>query len=403
MPRTGDDDLYRPNPSVMKVLHVIPSLDPASGGPPIVAAGLAAAQAGLGCQTQIVSYRFPKAESRVNTALKAIPNIDRVKLEYLTPLTRAERFLARGARRSLEVMVEQFDLIHLHGVWDPVIRAAASATLQKRKPFVLTPHGMLDPWSLQQKPVRKQIALRLGYRRMLDGAAFLHFLTDAERDGTADLHLKSPPLVIPNGIFLEELGPLPQRGVFRAAQPEFAGGKLILFLGRLHFKKGLDILGDAFASVAREFPDAHLIVAGPDYGAREAFQSQVARLGISTKVHLVGPLYGAEKIAAYHDCDCFCLPSRQEGFSLAIIEAMVCEAPVVITPECHFPEVAKAGAGIIVELNATGVAGGISTIFRDASAARKMGENGRNLVMGRYTWEKVAKEMIDGYRRIVQD
>jgi glycosyltransferase involved in cell wall biosynthesis len=262
---------------------------------------------------------------------------------------------------------------------------------------------MLDPWSLQQKPVRKRIALRLGYRRMLDGAAFLHFLTDAERNGTTGLHLKSRPVVIPNGIFLEELGPLPQRGVFRAAHPEFADGKLILFLGRLHFKKGLDILGDAFAIVAREFSGAHLIVAGPDYGAREAFESQIARLGISSKVHLVGPLYGAEKIAAYCDCDCFCLPSRQEGFSLAIIEAMACEAPVVITPECHFPEVAGAGAGVIVGLNAIAVAGGISTILRDASGARKMGENGRGLVVGRYTWEKVAKEMVDGYQRIVRD
>jgi len=400
-PTDADDDLYRSKSSVMKVLHVIPSLDPASGGPPIVAASLAAAQAALGCESHIVSYRFPKADSRILTALRTIPGIDRVKLEYLTPLTRGEPFFARGARRSLAMMVEPFDLIHLHGVWDPVIRAAALACSEKRKPFVLTPHGMLDPWALRQKALKKRMALLLGYRRMLNDAAFLHFLTDAQNDRTAALHLTSPAKVIPNGIFLEEVDPLPQAGAFCAAHPEFGSGKLVLFLGRLHYKKGLDILADAFAVVSREFADAHLVVAGPDYGAQAGFEFQIARLGIAAKVHLLGPLYGAQKLAAYRDCNCFCLPSRQEGFSLAIIEAMACEAPVVISTACYFAEAAEAGAGIVTELDAAAVAAGIATVFRDAPAARMMGKKGRELVVRRYTWREVAREMAKGYGGIV--
>src|SRR6202034_2683125 len=157
----------------MRILHGIPSLDPATGGPPMVAARLAAAQAALGCEVEVVSYRFPRAQGRIDASLATVPNISKVKFEYLPPLTRPERFLARGARRRLEPIVRQFDILHLHGVWDPLTYAMGSLAARVRKPFVLTPHGMLDPWAMTQKGWKKRIALVLGYRRMLNEAAFL--------------------------------------------------------------------------------------------------------------------------------------------------------------------------------------------------------------------------------------
>jgi glycosyltransferase involved in cell wall biosynthesis len=383
----------------MKVLHAIPSLDPATGGPPVVALRLAAAQSALGCQTQIVSYRFPNAESRVAASLATIPRVANVKLEYLPPLTRYERFFARGARSTLAPMISQFDLIHLHGVWDPIIKAVADLAHQQKKPYVLTPHGMLDPWAISQKKWKKQLALTLGYRPMLNNAAFLHYLNEDEKKLAQPLGIKSPARVLPNGIFLEELDPLPPKGQFRAKHPEFADAELIFFLSRLHYKKGLDFLADAFAIVAKEFPDARLIVAGPDDGAKASFESQIERLGIAPRVHLVGPLYAAGKLAALRDCDVFCLPSRQEGFSLAITEAMACNAPVVISTECHFPEVAEARAGVIAPLDATAIAAGLTTVLKDKPAAEKMGENGRNLIVTRFTWPNVATQMIEYYKQ----
>ena len=362
---------------VMKVLHVIQSMDPAGGGPPMVAARLAAAQATLRCQVQVISYRFPGSDARIAAALSTIPEFSGVKLEYFAPLTKPELFLTGGARRRFEPIVQRFDLIHLHGVWDPLVYAVGALAARLRKPFVLTPHGMLDPWSLAQKRWKKRLALTLGYRHMLNNAAFLHFLNADECALAKHLGLTSPGRIIPNGIFLQELDPLPDKGAFRAAHPEFAGAKLVLFLSRLHYKKGLDFLADAFAVVARNFTDAHLIVAGPDDGARAAFESQIARLGIARRVHLVGPLYANQKLAALRDCDCFCLPSRQEGFSLAITEAMACEAPVVISTECHFPEVREAGAGVVAELNAPAIAAGIETVLGDPRAAAQMGRAGR--------------------------
>jgi glycosyltransferase involved in cell wall biosynthesis len=385
----------------MKVLHAIPSLDPASGGPPLVAAGLAAAQAALGAEVHLVAYSFPNADQRVATALGSIPGIDRVHIDYLAPLSRAERFLARKARRDLRDKVHQFDIIHLHGVWDPLIRAVATVAQWSQKPFVLTPHGMLDPWSLRQKAVKKRAALLLGYRHMLNRAAFLHFLTDDERDGTAALNLQSPSRVIPNGLFFEEFQPLPPRGSFRSAHPAIADRPMVLFLSRLHYKKGLDILAPAFARVVREIPSTQLVVAGPDYGQKAAFEQQVQQLALGQSVHVVGPLYGAEKIAAYVDCDCFCLPSRQEGFSLAIIEALACQAPVVITPECHFPQAPKAGAGIVATLDTDAIAAALIKILADLPSARTMGQRGRDLVQQHFTWPRVARKMLDSYAEFI--
>jgi len=385
----------------MKILHVIPSMDPASGGPPMIAARFAAAQSMLGCEMQIIAYEFPKAEARIAEALKTIPHIDNVKLKYLPPLTKAERFFARGARHRLEPILQQFDLIHLHGVWDPIIYAASFVARKLQKPYVITLHGMLEPWSLGQKRLKKKIALALGYKEMLSKAAFLHCGTADERDVTETLHLNSPTKIVPNGIFLEEIDPLPEKGSFRAQHPEFAAAQYVLFLSRLHHQKGLDILGEAFAIVAREFPAAHLVIAGPDYGARASFETQIAILGIAPRVHLIGPLYGAQKLGALRDCDCFCLPSRHEGFSVAVLEALACQAPVVITPGCHFPEVRESGSGIIADLNATSIAEGIATMLRDPATARQMGQTGRKLVIDRYTWPQAAALLISGYREVL--
>ena len=377
-------------------------MDPVTGGPPMIAARFAAAQSALGCDLEIVSYRFPNAEARISAALKTIPNFETVKLEFLPPLTKAERFFARGARRRLRPFLQRFYLVHLHGVWDPLIFGIAGLSEKLGKPYAVTLHGMLNPWSLGQSRLKKTIALALGYKRMLNHAAFLHYGNLDERRLTESLHLTPPATIVPNGIFLEEFDSLPEKGAFRAEHPEFAGAKLVLFLSRLHYQKGLDILADAFAIVAGEFPDARLIVAGPDDGARSDFESRVARLGITPRVHLVGPLYGPQKLAALGDCDCFCLPSRHEGFSVAVLEALACQAPVVITPGGHFPEVEESNSGILADLDAPAIAAGIAAMLRDPAAARQMGQNGRQLVISRFTWPQAARQLISTYREILK-
>jgi glycosyltransferase involved in cell wall biosynthesis len=142
-----------------------------------------------------------------------------------------------------------------------------------------------------------------------------------------------------------------------------------------------------------------LVVAGPNDGARADFCQRIA--GLDDRAHLVGSLHGRDKWAALRDAALFCLPSRQEGFSVAILEALASRTPVVISEACHFPEVAEAGAGEIVPLSADSVAGAVARILADPSARGRMGDAGRTLVEKRFTWRRAAETSLCEYERIL--
>jgi glycosyltransferase involved in cell wall biosynthesis len=386
----------------MQILHAIQSLDPARGGPPVVAVRLAAAQAGAGHRVGIIYYSDPSAEARMAAATDRIPHIDQVALHPIAGGGRMDQLTASAGRRALRGLLPGIDVLHLHGVWDPLLKAAADEAHAAGVPYVVAPHGMLDPWSMAQKSLKKRLALAMGYRSMLNRSSFLHVLNRDEADLLAPLRLRPPCEVLPNGIQPEEIQDLPAPESFRAEHPAIGQRPYILFLGRVHPKKGLDFLVEAFALVASQHPDIQLVIAGPDDGAADDARARATRHGIVARVHLLGPLYGTQKLAAYVDAACFCLPSRQEGFSMAVLEAMACRTPVVISPACHFDEVAEQGCGRIVPLDPPAIAAAWREILDSPALARDMGERARALVLERYTWPQIARASIDLYLRYLQ-
>lgn len=387
----------------MRILHVISSLDPNAGGPPAVALRLAAAQAALGASVAILAYADPTAAERTRASLAGIPGIDRVEMISVAPPSGLrERVLAPRAAAAVRGVLPRFDVLHIHGIWDSMLRVAAREAWHARVPYAVVPHGMLDPWCLGNTPakrVKKHAALATAYRGMLAHAAFLHTLNRDERDLMAPLRLRPPAEVLPNGVFLDELSNLPAPGAFRVLHPAIGPDPYILFLSRLHHKKGLDYLADAFARLVPKHATLRLVVAGPDDGALTPFSDQCRRLGVEARVHAVGPLYGAAKLAAFVDAAVFCLPSRQEGFSMAVTEAMACGVPVVVSDQCHFPEVAEAGAGRVTGLSAAATAEGLESVLSDPGARAAMGRAGRALVEARFTWPAIARASIEAYHR----
>jgi glycosyltransferase involved in cell wall biosynthesis len=257
---------------------------------------------------------------------------------------------------------------------------------------------MLNPWSLVQKRWKKKIALTLWVRRVVNGAAFIHCLNVDEARLIEPLGLRAKSLVFPNGVFLEEFEPLPARGSFVSAHPALRGRRFILFLGRLNRVKGLDFLAAAWARCAPRLPDVDLVVAGPEAGAGAEFKSQIARAGLEKRVHVVGPLYGQQKFAALVDAACFCLPSKQEGFSVAIVEALACGVPVVMSEACRFPEAAAAGAAEMVPLDEIKLADAICRVLGDPCRARQMSEAARELIRRQYTWPIIAGRLVEAYQ-----
>ncbi|MBI1189391.1 MAG: glycosyltransferase [Tepidisphaera sp.] len=389
----------------MQILHVIHTLDPKAGGPPAVATRLAAAQASLGHQVSIVHYASPDASQRIAASLAPIPGMPAVTIHTLAHEPgKVGRIRANTAAAWLARHVANFDFLHIHGVWEGLLVRAAGAARRRGIPYCLVPHGMLDPWSIGGQgfvnTYKKKLALALVYRATLDHAAFLHVLNPDEATGLAPLRLKARVEIIPNGIFEPEVSPLPAPGNFRAAHPELGDDPYVLFLSRVHFKKGLDFLIAAFKEIALKHPRLRLVIAGPDDGYAATVQSMVAQSGLADRTHLVGPQYAQSKLAAFVDAAAFCLPSRQEGFSVAIIEAMACGIPVVISDQCHFPQVQESGAGIVTPLGAAPTAAALDAVLSMPPDRRHaMGRIGREMVLSRFTWPNIAATTIDAYAR----
>ncbi len=382
---------------MMRILHIIRTLDPAAGGPPYVAMCLAAAQAQLGHEVHLAYYE-DSDRAEYTTAYSRIPGVHQVRRHALAPPGRWERLTALGARREIRSLIPAFDVVHLHEMWHPLLWTSASVARKQGVPYVVTPHGMLDPWSLRQKSRKKRLALAFGWRRVLDRAAFVHVLNADEGRLSEPLGLTCRVESIPNGVGVDELGAAAAEDFFQTAYG-FPGERTVLFLSRLHYKKGLDYLGTAFEILHRGLPDVHLVVAGPDDGAQDGFLRQITRAGLDACVHLAGPLYGDRKHAALRSASCFCLPSRQEGFSIAILEAMACRIPVVISDACHFPEVAEFGAGHVVALDPNQIAAALGSVLENREARQRMGDAGCQLVQSRYTWPKIAEQCVRAYQQ----
>lgn len=367
------------------------------GGPPQVAVRMASAQVMKGASVTILSSPDGDAANPVRELLTSAHGAGALKRVTCNPPSLLRQITGAGLEPSLDRCIADADIVHIHGVWEPLLYAAGLTARRYATPYVITPHGMLDPWSLSQKRTKKRIALACGYRRFLNRAAFMHGLNSIEIELMAPLGLTCPARIVPNGVFLEEIEPLPAEGEFRSTHPELGDDPYVLFLSRLHYKKGLDYLASTFCELGRRVPNIRLVVAGPDGGAQAAFEEKIRAGGVADRVHVIGPIYGRDKFAAIVDASCFCLPSRQEGFSIAITEALACGCPCIVSEACHFPELAEAKAGVELPLDAARFAEAIEQLLADPRRRASMSAAGRALVSERYTWGAIGSRMLEHY------
>jgi glycosyltransferase involved in cell wall biosynthesis len=304
-----------------------------------------------------------------------------------------------GPEPDLEPWVRRAGVLHLHGLWQGHTRLGAALARRHRVPYLIAAHGMAEPWALRHKRLKKAVYTALVEGRNLARASCLHALSRPEVGHLRALAPRAAVCLVPNGVNLEPFDDLPSRAAFEAEHPELAGRFLALFYGRLHVKKGLDLLATALATLSRSHPDLHLLIAGHDDGARAPFASRIEALGLSDRVTFLGHLAGASSRMAWGAADAFVLPSYSEGFSMAILEALAARKPVVVTTACHFPELAEAGGGIVVEPTAPDVTAGVRDLLdRSAEERAAMAARGRDLVAARYTWSAAAERLESVYR-----
>lgn len=302
--------------------------------------------------------------------------------------------LGISPRMLLDLMIGGHDLIHLRGLWS--FSSYATATVGKAGvPVLISPEGMLDPWALSRSAKKKRIAFHLFERKNLQRARALHALNKAELAHIRDFGLRNPVAIIPNGVDI----PSSLRPNDRAVEP-----RILLFLGRIHPKKGLEVLAEAWAgalAIAPELKTSWKVhVAGWDEGGHEIeLRKKIDRLGLSGDFILRGSLYGSAKDLALRTASAFILPSYGEGLPISALEAAAYGLPLFLTRQCNLPEFIAGGAAFEIDLASDTLARELAgQLTIDYGLLDATGARAREIAAQSFSWDRV----IDQYRSLYE-
>ena len=400
----------------MKILQVLAALAPRYGGPSLAGPQLSRELVRQGHEVSIYTTNVD-GPTHLDVPVDH-PVIDEgIKIYYFRGWNLPGNFImSRDMWKALRENIANFDIAHIWSVYGFTTTAAAYWCRKRDVPYVAFPHGSLDPFLRNRNRPRKWIYTKLFAERDYRKAAAVMFTTAEELRLASDWPGLRPTSVRRNGMpryiitytgigseWLQE--PNREAGLrFREKYPELRNRKLIVYLGRINFKKGLDILARAFAKLARNRSDLRLVLAGPD---NEGYGPKVKQLlvegGVADKVTFTGMLGGDERLAVLQEADVFALPSYTENFGQAVFEAMASGTPVVISDQVNvWPEVKNANAGIIVPCDDAATAQALQRLLDDPARAEIMGQSGRRWVMDHLAWDLVATKMIQAYEETIR-
>lgn len=379
----------------MRILHVIGSLAPRYGGPSTVAPAMCRALAARGHHVEIATTDMD-GSGALPVPVNRTTSIVGVPVTYQRAHWPRSYAASLGLGRWLRRHVEQFDIVHIHSLYQFHTWFAARCCRRAGVPYIVRPHGALDPWHLRQHRWRKALCMWLIESRALNAAAGMHYTSIAEHEHAVRHRGRVPRgFVVPLGVELMPHGGLEE---LTRRHPELAGRTLVTFLGRLTPKKRLDLLVDAFAVVAIADERAHLVIAGPDDGVGDALRARISALRLDARVSMLGLLTGAPKSALLRQSRVVALPSEDESFGVAVAEAMGAGTAVVVTDGVAIHhEIAAAQAGLVVPPLVEPLAEALLGVVRDERWAAQAGRNGQALARSRWTWQQVAADLEGMY------
>lgn len=387
----------------MKVLHVIPSLARRTGGPAVAAAELARVLSGEGIETEIFATHVAHpAITRDARPVGGEELVEGSEEAQLFPTRPPNRFVySPSLRDALRANLGRFDVVHVHSLYLYPQLVAAREARSRGVPYLVSPHGALDPWLRRRGRIQKAFADVLWQRRMLAGAAALHFTSEEEARLAGDVAPGVPRRVVPLGIRWDDFGDLPPAAGFRDGHLGGSRGPVVLTLGRLSAKKGLDILIRAFALAARDAPDALLVIAGPDdEGLQPRLAALAEREGLGGRVVFTGMLHGEERLAALAATDVWALPSHTENFGIAVVEALAAGRATVVSPAVNLAAEIEAGrAAVIADARPEPFAAALRPLLRDEGTRLELGARAREFSR-RYDWDVLAPRIVELYESV---
>jgi len=365
----------------MRICHVIDNLSLDRGGPVAVVAGLAMAQQRRGDCVSVVCRSIARSGDRSGRIAQVDPGALLVQLQRVgggrTPIADA-----------LDVL--RPDVVHAHGVWEPIQRRAAAWASRRAVPFVLSSHGMLHPVPMADGRLKKR-----AYLWLLGAAvrqAHCVFVTnDAERANALRLGARSA-VVLANGVDVSEVRGT-DAAAFRQFVPSLGSRSFVLFLGRIHEIKGIKQLVRSFAILRRGGASVDLVLAGPEDGAGAAARKLAEALGIASHVHFSGAVYGALKASALAGCELLVHRPRYEGFGMNVIEAMDARKAVVTSAVTGAAQSAPQGSIEVAEDSDAGFARAVASLLADDRRRAAVAERGRAWVESELTWDAIARQL----------
>jgi glycosyltransferase involved in cell wall biosynthesis len=389
----------------MRVVHVVPGLSMRTGGLAVAVVESAVATERLGVSNCVLATDI--AGPPASNVTRPVPHedlprgLDEVET-WLAPASWPLRFAySRALDRRLAAEVARADLVRIHSLFLFPQFAAFRHAIRNDVPYLVSPHGALDPFLRRRGRARKRAVSILWQDRMLGRAAALHLTSDDEARLVADIAPSVPRIVLANGIWWDDFQRLPDGREFRARYLGGHGGDIVLSLGRITHKKGLDILVRSFAEVRARHPGAVLAMAGPDdEGLQPSLAALATRLGIGDSVIFTGMLNGDDRLDALAAATVWALPSHTENFGIAAVEALAAGVPVVISPAVNIaPDVGAAGAAIVVDAQPAALARALSALLDDAARRTELGERGR-LFARRYDWSHLGGRLAEAYEAV---
>jgi glycosyltransferase involved in cell wall biosynthesis len=395
----------------MNLLHVIPYYAPAwaYGGAVRAATDLTRALVGEGHHVVVLTTDTLSPSERTVKPREVIGGVHvyrvrnwsntlRGRLNLSTPI----RFQAAARRLIREHSIE---VVHCHELRTVENLRVAPVANRLGVPLVVSPHGTL-PLDTGRASVKRTWDALFGVRLLPRVDQVIALTADEATDAKAIWAARGLSLpderisIVPNGVHLNEFEHLPDGEAFRARW-KLGKGPVTLFLGRLHERKGLQLLIPAFGEAVKQAPDARLLIVGPDEGMLATLQAQANDFNLAGRVIFTGLLTGQDRLEALAAADLFALPAVGEGFSMAVLEALACGLPVLLTPGCHFPEVADAGAGLVVERAIPALSDALGALLTDPDRRAQMGRAARDLVRARYAWPQVVRQLEAAYRTVI--
>jgi glycosyltransferase involved in cell wall biosynthesis len=304
-------------------------------------------------------------------------------------------------------IISDFDIVHLSPVWNFPTLVGSLISYIKKKPYIISPRGTLYEESFNIKStLLKKLYYKVFVKKIINNAKALHYTSEDEMVKVRS-YLKiynSNSFVIPNGIEIADFNNLPTKGYFRKKHSISDNIRCILFLGRIHYKKGLELLIHSFKEIINEGQaDLLLVLAGFDNdGYQQKLIELIAKCNLENRVKFTGPLNGREIPEAFVDAELFVLPSYSENFGMSVIESMICGCPVVISDKVGLSEeIKKSNAGLVVNLNVQSIKSGITTLLGSKLLKNNISSNAKKLVKDKFDINNVAADMVNQYNLIL--